>query len=396
VAYGPDHAARWSVALDATPLLGVRSGVGRFCAGALDALGARSDLEVSAFAVTWRRRRWLTPEVSAGVATRQRPMPARPLSRAWRRTPWPSAEWFIGSVDVVHGTNFVVPPTRSAGRVVTVHDLTTLRFPEMCDPATLVFPKMVRRAIAEGAWVHTPSQFVADEVIAEFGADPGRVRAIHHGVDQPHDGCSSRRPQAGPGPEALFPEPAAPGGPKLPGPYLLAVGTIEPRKDYPGLVAAFDRLATRRTELSLVVAGSDGWGTEAFERALDEAHHRDRVVRAGYLDEPSLDVLRRGAAALVFPSRYEGFGFPPLEAMAAGVPVVATAVGAVPEVVGDAAVLVPPGDPDALAGAVDELLQDDVRRASLVDAGRRRVAGFTWDACGDALASLYRDIVSSR
>ncbi len=109
-------------------------------------------------------------------------MPARPLHLAWAHLPGPAVEWFVGPVDVVHGTNFVVPPTRRAARVVTVHDLTTVRYPELCDRSTLGFPRMVRRAVSDGAWVHTPSQFVADEVVAEFGVDPGRVRVVYHGV----------------------------------------------------------------------------------------------------------------------------------------------------------------------------------------------------------------------
>src|SRR5579863_1602418 len=124
------------VALDATPLLGHRTGVGNFCAGVLGGLGRRDDLAVAAFAVSWRRRAELALLVPPNVRTVQRAMPARPLHALWGRGRVPPLEWFIGAADVVHGTNFVVPPTRRAARVITVHDLTVIRFPELCEGPT--------------------------------------------------------------------------------------------------------------------------------------------------------------------------------------------------------------------------------------------------------------------
>lgn len=374
------------VAVDATPLLGARTGVAEFCLGALGALGRRHDLRLSAFAVTWRRRRLLQPLVPDGVRVVQRAMPARPLHAAWQHLRVPPAEWFVGPADVVHGTNYVVPPTRRAARVVTVHDLTVVRFPELCDRATLVFPSLVRKAVAEGAWVHTPSRFVAEEVVAELGVDPDRVRAVHHGVP-------AHRVAA-----ALGPEDASPPGMALPDGvtrYVLAVGTVEPRKDLPGLVRAFDLLAGEHGDVGLVIAGGDGWGAGALTEVLSRARWRHRVLRTGYVDDRRLQLLVEQAAVLAFPSVYEGFGLPPLEAMAAGVPVVATSVGAVPEVVGDGGLLVPAGDAEALADALGRVLDDGDLRAALVDRGRARAATFTWEACATGLADLYRDAARS-
>jgi len=375
------------VAVDATPLLGTRTGVGRFCDGALRALGSRPELDVTAFAVTWRRRRWLTPLVPAGVRVHQRAMPARPLHLAWAHFPGPGVELFVGAADVVHGTNFVVPPTRRAARVVTVHDLTVIRFPELCDAASLAFPRLVRRAVAEGAWVHTPSQFVAQEVVEMLGADPERVRAVHHGVDAPAFGAGS--PAGAP---AAAPPPLPPGVTR----YVLAVGTVEPRKDYPGLVRAFARVAASRPDVALVVAGADGWGADAFHAAVRSCPVRQRVVQLGYVSDDTLHRWLAAAAMLVFPSLYEGFGFPPLEAMAVGVPVVATTAGAVPEIVGDAAVLVEPGDGDALAEAMASVLDDPQLGTSLGEKGRCRAGQFTWAACGAGLGVLYADAARAR
>src|SRR5580700_10024892 len=262
---------RLRVAVDATPLLGTRTGVGRFCEGALGALAASGELDVDAFAVTWRRRQMLPPLVPAGVRVRQRAMPARPLHLAWAHLPGPAVEWFVGAVDTVHGTNFVVPPSRHAARVVTVHDLTTVRFPELCDRATLGFPRMVRRAVSDGAWVHTPSRFVADEVVAEFDADPGRVRVVYHGVTPPDPPVTSS-----PSPSPFPPPPPSPTTsssadialPPGTARYILAIGTVEPRKDYPGLVRAFAPVAAADRDVALVIAGADGWGARAFHDAV--------------------------------------------------------------------------------------------------------------------------------
>lgn len=371
------------MAVDATPLLGRPTGVGAFCAGALAGLAGRDDVAVSAFAVSWRRRRAIAPLVPPGVAVGQRAMPARPLHRSWRRRDFPPVEWFVGPTDVVHGTNFVVPPTRRAARVVTVHDLTTVRFPELCDASTLAFPALIRRAVDAGAWVHTPSAAVAAEVVDVFGVPADRVRPVHSGIPP----LPAADPAATAGVEGW------PG--RTGGRYVLAVGTFEPRKDLPTLVAAFGELAAGRPDLSLVLAGQPGWGAGAVEEAVERSSARQRIVRTGWVDDATVAALLRGADVLAYPSVYEGFGFPPLQAMAEGVPVVAAATGALPEVLGDAASLVPPRDPAALAAALAEVLDDEGRRDELVGRGRHRAAGFSWDRCAEGLVDLYRSAMAA-
>ncbi len=368
---GGDRTLR--VLVDARPLLDLQTGVANFCRGALASLATRERLDVGGYAVTWRRQRDIPLVLPAGVAWRWRPIPARPTENAWRRWGRPGLEWIVGSADVVHGTNFVVPPTRRAARVVTVHDLTPVHFPEMCEPPTLRYPELIRRAVAEGAWVHTPSQYVAQEVVDLLGAERDRVRVVPSGIPP----LASLVQDPG---RAVLPS----------GPFVLAVGTVEPRKDYPTLVRAFDQLAQRRRELSLVIAGADGWGADALDAVVRELRSRQQVVRIGYRSDRELAWLLRNAELLVYPSLYEGFGFPPLQAMAAGVPVVATEAGAVPEVVGEAAVTVPPRDPDALASALESVLDDPDEADALRVAGRDRAARFTWTACAEGLEHLYR------
>lgn len=370
-----------AVALDATPLLGVRTGIGVFVhelVGALAGPAGPAGLDLRAYAVTWRGRDGLAAVLPNGVTAVRRPMPARPLREVWKRSGWAPVEWWTGRVDVVHGTNFVVPPTRRAARLVTVHDLTAWRFPELVAPASRDFPALVERAVRAGAWVHVNSQSVADEVVAAIGADPERVRVVRPGVPPV--------PRGDPG-----------AGRALAGAerYVLALGTVEPRKDLPGLVAAFDAVAAHDADVRLVVAGPDGWGTPAYEAAVAGAAHADRVVRLGYVDEGDRAALLAGATLFAYPSVYEGFGFPPLEAMSCGTAVVATRAGAVPEVCGDAAALVDVGDVDGLAAAMSSLLGDDTAREALVDAGRERVGGFSWAKCAREMAALYQELRAS-
>lgn len=372
-----------TVAVDATSLLGPRTGVGTLTHHLVAGLAGRDDVEVRAFAVTWRGRDGLGPAVPSRVRVVRRPMAARPLHEIWARTGRPAIEAWTGPVDVVHGPNFVVPPTRRAARVVTVHDLTAWRFPDMVDASAARYPRLVARAVAQGAWVHTPSDFVADEVVDRLGVERERVVAVPNGA-----------PDLGPVSDGV----TAADGRRRAGAdrYVLAVGTVEPRKDLPGLVRAFDAVASTDPDVHLLLVGPDGWGVADLDRALHRATHRDRVVRLGWVDEAGRTALLRGASVVAYPSVYEGFGLVPLEAMAAGVPVVTTRTGAIPEVVGDAALLVDVGDVDEMANALTSALTDEDLRSRLVAAGEERRRAFTWGATVEGLVDLYRRAAESR
>jgi glycosyltransferase involved in cell wall biosynthesis len=370
------------VAIDATSLLDRPTGVGVFVRAVLDGLADRDDLDVSTFAVSWRGRDRLPAVVPPGIAVRSRPVPARLARPLWARGEHPSARWLGGACDLVHGPNHVVPPGGGAAELVTVHDLTAVRFPEMCNADVLQWPPLLDRSIARGAWVHTDTDAVGDEVRERWPAVAERVVTVRPGVDVPD-------------PAAV--EAARGLGRRLAGGdrYVLALGTVEPRKDLPGLVAAFDELAATDPDVRLVVAGPDGWGVDEFLTAWHGARHRGRIVRLGWVSSEQRLGLLADAAVLAYPSRYEGFGFVPLEALAVGTPVVATAVPAVVEVTGDAGLLVPSGDPSALAAALVEVLAGGPAVEARTALGAKRVGELRWDCCTDELAALYHRIVDA-
>lgn len=365
------------LAIDVTPLIGAKTGVGVATAGIVEALSTRPDLDIAGYALTWRGRDELHLDhvLPSSVRLPRLPMAARPLRHLWTRSDLPPIELWTGRVDIVHGTNYVVPPARRARRLATVYDLTFLRFPEMCTADTLAYPALIKRAVERGAWIHTSSHAIAAEIADAFPGSADRIGVVPLGVD----------PLVAPG-----------GEPAYPYPYVLALGTVEPRKGLPTLVAAFDEVAASVPDVRLVVAGPDGWGIREFNSSVDRSPHRDRIVREGFVSGERRAALLAGATVFAYPSVYEGFGLPPLEAMSLGVPVVASTAGSLPEVLGDAAVTVAPGDVAGLAGALSRLLGDDAERAELSVRGRAQASRYSWDACGAGLATLYEAVWRDR
>jgi glycosyltransferase involved in cell wall biosynthesis len=349
------------IAYDAAPLLNPRTGVGHYAAALLDAmLAADPELEVCMFAVGRQPAPATTP--GNGRATLRRvPIPARLVVGAWELARHPRGEVLVGRAGAVHGTNFWVPPLRRRNGVVTVHDLTFHLYPEFCTPQVRRYRWILPKVLKRCAVVLTPSETVAEQVSSELAFPRDRIVVTPEGVR----------------PSALRPgTPATEGGRPGARPYLLFTGTREPRKNLDRLLRAFALVPD--LGLDLVVAGPAGWGSEDLQARTVELGIAGRVEFPGYLSDDDLAALLAGARAFVFPSLYEGFGLPPLEAMAAGVPVVAARAGALPEVLGDAPFWCDPLDVESRAAAIRTAVTDDGLRAGAVAAGRARVAGYDW------------------
>ncbi|WP_031465463.1 glycosyltransferase family 4 protein [Sciscionella sediminilitoris] len=354
-------ADRVRVLLDGTPLLGNRTGVGHYTAALAEELASRSDVRVRAVAFTLRGWRRLRSALPHEVTARGMPVSARLLRRCWERGRMPPIELFAGPTDVVHGTNFVLPRSLAAGGVLTVHDLAFLDHPEDLPPADSRLPALVRKGAELAAVVCTPTQAVAEQVVDRLGVPVERIRVTPLGVDP---AWFAARPPT----EVLR------GKLALPAEYLLHVGDHGPRKGIEHLIAAH---AARPELPPLVLAGPHRAGTEG------------RVLRTGYLSDVDLRSVVAGAAALVLPSRDEGFGLPVLEALACNVPVVCTDVPALREVAGGHATLVPYGEPEALGAALAEVLDAEPEPGTWM-ARRNHAAGFTWRRCAEETVAAYR------
>jgi glycosyltransferase involved in cell wall biosynthesis len=323
------------LALDATPLLGQRSGVGRYVTGLLHGL-AEVAPELQPRLTLFSVRGDLPPGLPASARRAPGRFPARLLRPLWARTPLPPIEILTGRVDVFHGTNFVLPPAARARGVVTIHDLAFLRFPDTVTGDVARYRELVPLALRRARAVVTVSEAIADELRAEYSSSLPSLFVAPNGVD----------------PEWARATPASEEDLSrlgIPHRYLLFVGNREPRKNLGMLVRA--HAAARREDPStprLVLVGPAGWGDRWDGAAPDP----DDVVVAGYLSGPDLRRVVARAVAVCMPSRYEGFGLPVLEALAAGRPVLASDIPAHREIAGGHATLLPPDDVEGWAEAL--------------------------------------------
>lgn len=299
------------------------------------------------------------------------PLPRVALYESWHRFRRPTVERATGPVDVVHATTIAMPP-RSKPIVLTIHDLAFLHHPEHFTARGLSFFRRGLRMAARDADLVLCSSRVVMEDCAAIGFSPRRLRHVPLGVRseraRPEDVERVRRVHG------------------LDRRYIMWAGTVEPRKNLRGLIAAFQGLDR---DVDLVVAGPKGWNEDL---AALVAPVEERVRAVGFVPPDERDALVAGAAVFCFPSLMEGFGLPVLEAMAQGTPVVTSEGTATEEIAEGAAVVVDPRDPDALAGALRRVLDDDGFAAHLAGKGRERAAEYTWGRTAELVAACYAEV----
>jgi glycosyltransferase involved in cell wall biosynthesis len=372
--------------VDARPALDPRrTGVGHYAANVVRHLpGAAPDDEIVAWYLDVRgvvRRGPRFPGV-ARLTERATRLPTRFFQPFSWRTGLPRVEWLAGRSDAILASNFLPPPTRISGVVPVVHDLAFDLYPETAPHVDRRWRERFARQLESAPRVIVPSGATRDDLVKLHEVDPARIDVIHHGTDA----HAFRR-----APDGLVDEVRGHYG--IEGPYVLFLGGLEPRKNLEALVRAFGKASV---DVSLVIAGGKvRWFPEAadeVEKAIEDmpVAVRARIVRTGYLRRKEKLALLSGAQVLAYPSLYEGFGLPVLEAFAASIPVLTSNLSSLPEVAGDAAMLIDPHDPAAMAEGLEQLCHDEDLRRVLTAAGTARVASFTWDRTARATADTLR------
>lgn len=371
------------VNIDIQPAVAQRAGVGRYTRALAEHLSewAGSDeLLLSYFDFRHKTPPFFIPGARQRVI---RWVPRRLAQYAWKKFSWPPYDWLAGRADVYHFPNYIRPPLAHGKSVVTVFDLSLLRFPETMESRNFRYlSAKLRDTIRRVDAVLTGSVFVANELCELMAVPREKVFPVLLGLTE-----HAKRPDAAS-------VAAARRQLGLSRPYLLMVGTLEPRKNIPFLTEVFERLA--EFDGDLVLAGMRGWKYKPIIECIRSSRCAERIRHLEYVNENDLPALYAGAELFVFPSLYEGFGFTPLEAMACGTPVVSSPAGSLREVLGDAAILVETSSADCWAETVRQVLDDSQLRSRLVSKGLEHARRFSWRETARKTWQVYRHVAGAK
>jgi glycosyltransferase involved in cell wall biosynthesis len=370
------------ICLDVSPTIQKHAGLGRYTGEVARVLAESGQVELALFYN--RQDEAELPDYLAHLPCRTVNMGNKPWRMAVllsQMTRWPMDKAF-GAVEIFHAANHLLAHFSRARTVFTLHDLIFLRYPEYHLPynrwyLTLAIPRYLRAADV----IITPSAHSKADVIEFYGLPESKIKVIYEAP------APTFKPQTDPAALARVRQKYA-----LPQRFILHVGTIEPRKNLTRLLEAFQPLVADRPDLKLVLIGKKGWLYESFFERLKALGLVEAVIFPGYIDEADLPACYQLAELFIFPSLYEGFGLPPLEAMACGTPVISSNSSSLPEVIGDAGLLIPPTDTAALSAAMDQLLDNADLRADLTQRGLAQAQKFSWRKAADELIAVYQSL----
>jgi glycosyltransferase involved in cell wall biosynthesis len=372
-----------SIGFDATSAVRQGGGIGRYTRELLRALAA-ADAETD-YRLFFASRS--TPHPLPGLPSNfhvtRLPVDDIWLVRVWQRARLPlPVNWLTGPIDIFHSPDFTLPPvSRGTRTLLTVHDLSFVRDPESATPVLRRYLNtVVPRSVARADHVLADSRATRNDLVELYKTPADKISVLYSGVHE------SFRPATDPATLAAVRARYGLGE----APFILAVGTLQPRKNYVRLIRAFAAVGGRQSAVNLVIAGGKGWMYDSIFSEVERLGLRERVLFPGFVADADLPALYSAARVLAYPSIYEGFGLPILEAMACGAPVVTSTASCMPEVAGEAALFAPPADVDALADALERALADEALRADLIAKGYARAQQFSWAESARQLLGLYR------
>ena len=379
------------IAIDGIPLLTPKSGIGKYTLElslALKRLPQAPKVRFS-YGVHWigrlKKKDISVPDVgyNTGVEYRKRFEWIPAGLKEWLKGALYRTEIALIRPDIFHATNYVASSFKTP-TVITVCDLTFMRYPETLPPERLEWlTKHLPRSLNSAKRIVAISRFTKEEIIKLLGISEKRLTVIHLGVN---DACRPRE-------NAELKE-------KLkvfdiePKKYILSVGTLEPRKNIQSLLKAYELLpGAVQSNWPLVIAGMRGWKDHTITKGIEALTRRGNVKFLGFVPEKDLPFIYAGAGLFVFPSLYEGFGLPALEAMASGVPVVVSNRASLPEVVGDAGIYIDPENIESMVHAIKSLLEDPEKCKQMAKMGLLQAKQFTWEACAQKTFSVYQEVL---
>jgi len=375
------------VAIDYTAAVRQGAGIGRYTRNLIRALaGLDSESQYTLFvAGGWGTGDGLGPW-PGNFRMRSIPLTDRVVNIIWQRIRFPlPVQVFTGRIDLFHSPDFVLPPVRRTPALLTVHDLSFLRVPECFVPGFRGYLEgAVSRGVRRADHILADSESTRSDLIELMAVSPDRTTVVYPGIEARFTRIEDAKALA-----------RVRRRYQLPGRFVLGLGTLQPRKNFEGLIHAFGQLVgggSRRQELAdlhLVICGGQGWLSEGLPDWATHHGLSERVHFPGYVRDEDLPALYSLASVFAFPSFYEGFGLPVLEAMACGTPVVAANNSSLPEVVGEAGLLVDAGSADQLAHALHRLLTESDLAVELTSRGRAHAAKFTWERAATELRGLY-------
>lgn len=371
-----------AIGIDYTPAYEQGAGIGRSVRGLVSALAiVDADTDYRLF-IAGASNQNLPPSLAPNFRYYPSRISPKWWARIWHRAQIPyRVEYILGKIGLYHATDFVLPPIHKQTKsIVTIHDLSYIRVPETASPSLKKYlDVVVPRSIALATHVHAVSETTRQDIITLYNTPPEKVSVIFNAVESRFKPVDISK--------AILTKYHIPDAP-----YIISVGTVQPRKNYSRLVKSLVQIRQKH-DVHLVIAGGRGWLEDEFYATIQQTGMTDYVHVTGFVADEDLPALYSGAICMAYPSLYEGFGIPVLEAMACGTPVLTSTTSSLPEVAGDSAILVNPYDIDAIQDGLERLISDQDLRETLSQKGLSQAQKFTWEQSARQLKRLYTQLL---